>query len=179
MLLYDTDEGRDESAADYINQALKRGQLAVYASVHANDTAHMDRISSKIPDFKVKIERGDLLIVRLRSFYERALIGDLEPFYDLKAILEAILEERVAAGKTAGAVVVADCAGTLSRDEKFDECIFVERWWHNTHSDWLEKNVRINVVCPYASAVFGQKPFMHHEQQISRLHSITVSTLSK
>ena len=179
MLLYDADDGRDEAAANYINQALKQGQLAVYASVHADDSVHMSKISSKITDFKENIERGCLLVVRLHSFYERALIGDLEPFYDLKAILEAILEERIAAGTTAEAVVVADCADMLSKNEKFDECIFVERWWHNTHSGWLEKNVRINVVCPHQSRAFLQKPFMHRAQQISRLHSLTVSAINK
>lgn len=179
MLLYVTHDERNESAVNYINEALSRGQLAVYATVHAKDDAHMNNISSKIINFEENRDQGNLLIVRLHSFYERALTGDLEPFEDLKAILEGILEERVTAGKKPEAVVVADCADTLSFSEKFDECILVERWWHNTHSEWLENSLMITVVCPHPSIVLEQKAFAHHKRQIARLHSLTLAAIAK
>lgn len=179
MLLYNADDDRNDAAVNYINEALKKGQLAVYASVNAKDAVHMDKICSKITDYDGHIEQGDLMVVRLGSFYERALIGNLEPFEDLKAILEGILIERINVGKIPEAIVVADCADMLSRNEKFDECIFVERWWHNTHSEWVDKNVRINVVCPHPSTVLRQEPFLVQEHQIARLHSLTVAAISK
>lgn len=179
MLLYSTDETRNEAAIDYINQALRQGQFAVYASVDAKDTLHMNKIASKIIDYKGNIERGHLLLVRLYSFYERALTGDLAPFDDLKAIIEEIIKERIAAGKTAKAVVVADCADMLSRNEKYDECLLVERWWQNTHSAWQEKNIEITIVCPHSSNMIEQMSIVQHRRQLSRLHSLTVSAISK
>jgi hypothetical protein len=37
MRLYQNDEERDKIAVDYINEGLRRGQLAIYASVDAQD----------------------------------------------------------------------------------------------------------------------------------------------
>jgi hypothetical protein len=179
MLLYSSDQARDDAAVDYINRALEEEQLAVYASVETKDSVHMERISSKITDYEKHVERGNLLIVRLQSFYKQVLVGSLEPFNDLKVILEEILQERIAGGKKGQAVVVADCADMLSRKEKFDECLFVERWWQNTNLNWLEKNVKIDVVCPHPSSVLEQEPFTLHKRQISRLHSHTVDAISR
>lgn len=179
MLLYRDAKERNDAAIDQINQALKNGHLAVYASVLANDPVHMEKFSSNIPDFREHVEQGNLLVVRLHSFYERVLTGSLEPFEDLKAIFEEILKERIDRDKAAKAVVVADCADMLSRNEKFDECVFVERWWRDTHSDWLKRNVEINVVCPHPATVLEQEHFAVQKRQISGLHSLTVDAISK
>jgi hypothetical protein len=179
MLLYETDGDRDGAAINYINKALEEGQFALYASVNVKDTKHMKRITSKIRHYRRHLEQGNLLVVNLHLFYQRALSANLEPFYDLKAMLEAILKERIAAGKRRKATVVADCADQLSRNEKFDECIIVERWWHNTYSEWLDRNVNITVVCPHPNIVLGQETFMRNKQQLSELHSLTISAISK
>ncbi|MFY3740835.1 MAG: hypothetical protein HMLIMOIP_001280 [Candidatus Nitrosomirales archaeon] len=179
MLLYSADEDLNEAVINYINQALKQGQLTVYASVDAKDPLHMDKIAPNIADYQGNIERGDLLLVKLYSFYERALTGDLEPFDDLKAILEEIIKERITLGKMAEAFVIADCADLLSRNEKSDECLLVERWWQNTHSEWTEKNIRITIVCPHPSNIGEQMSVVQHRRQLSRLHSLTVTAMSK
>jgi hypothetical protein len=179
MLLYDNDNDRNEIAIDYINEGLRRGQLAVYASVNASDTSYMSKISSKIRDYKNNMNLGNLLVMKLETFYERALIGDLEPFKDFKALIEEVLKERIIAGKNGEAVVVADCADNLSRNEKFDECVYVERWWQNTHLEWHKSNLQITVVCPHPSSVLNKSSIAHYRQRISHQHSFTIATLTK
>lgn len=151
MFLYDTFEARNKAALKYINEALKNSQLVVYASVDADDASHTATISSKIKAFKKNINQGNLLIMRLRLFYERVLSGDLEAFKDFKALLEEIIEERTSAGRKNEVLIVADCADNLSREKLFDEELFVERWWQNTHLEWMEKDLKITIICPHPS----------------------------
>ena len=179
MLLYDNDDERNEIAVNYINEGLKRGQLAVYASVNASDQSHMPKILSRIMNYKENMNQGDLLILSLMPFYKRALSGDLEPFQDFKALLEEIVKERIAVGKSSEVVVVADCADNLSRNEKFDECVYVERWWQDTHLEWQKNDLKITVICPHPNSILDKNLFVHHKQLISRQHSLTIMTLTK
>jgi RecA-superfamily ATPases implicated in signal transduction len=179
MLLYDYDEARDNAIVEYINDGLKQGKLVIYASVDASDTSHIARLSSGITDYEKNLDRGDFLILNIRKFYDQALDGDLEPFRDLKVILEEAAKERTATGKRDDVVVVADCAENLSRNEKFATCFDVENWWQNTHFEWLEKNLRITVICPHQRPKSGNKSFMQHLQLISHLHSEIITALYK
>ena len=179
MLLYDNEDQRNEVAINYINEGLRKEQLAIYASVNASDASRMSKILPKIADYEEKKNQGNLLILSLRPFYTRALTGDLEPFKDLKALLEEIVKERIAAGKSGEVVVVADCADYLSRNEKFDECAYVERWWQDTHFEWVRNNLEITVICPHPSSVLDKNHFVHHKKLISRQHSLTISALTK
>lgn len=179
MLLYDYEEQRDKIAIDYINEGLSKGQLAVYASVYASDALHMSKILPRITDHEQNINHGNLLILSLGRFYKRALAGDLEPFRDLRALLEEIVRERTAAGRSGEVVVVADCADTLSRNEEFDECVYVERWWQDAHLAWQENNSKITVICPHPRSVLERNPFVHYKQLISRQHSLTIRVLTR
>lgn len=177
MFLYDNDDTRNEAAINYINDGLRKGQMAIYASVHANDKSHMSKISSKIMDYAENIELGSLLILNLNTFYQRALAGDLEPFKDFKAMLEEIVQERIAGKRNEEVVVVADCADSLSRNEKFDECLYVERWWQGTHSEWMENNLKITVICPHPNSILENNAL--HKNQISNQHSLTVVAINR
>jgi hypothetical protein len=174
MFLYDSIDARNKAALKYINDGLKNSQLVVYASVDADDASHMSEISSKIRDYKKNIRNGNLLILKLRMFYERALSGDLEAFKDFKTLLEEMLQERTVSGGTGEVLVVADCADNLSRNRMFDECLFVERWWQNTHLEWLEKNLKITIVCPHPGSVLEDELFAHRKREISSQHSMTL-----
>jgi hypothetical protein len=176
MLLYDNNDERNETAINYINEGLKNAQLAVYASVNASDAIHMSKISSKITDYKENVDKGNLLILSLRIFYNRALDGDLEPFKDFKALLEEIVQERIANGKSGEVIVVADCADNLSKNEKFDECVFVERWWQNTHFEWQKNRQKITVICPHPNSILNKNS---NKERISRQHSITITALAR
>jgi len=174
MLLYDNDDQRNKVAVKCINEGLKRGQLAVYASVNASDASYMTKVSSKITNYKENMDRGNLLVLSLEPFYKRALTGDLEPFKDFKALLEEVVKERTVAGRSEEVVVVADCADNLSKNKKFDECVYVERWWYGTHFEWQKNNLKITIICPHPKSVLDKNLFVHHKQQISRQHSLTV-----
>ncbi|WP_148680941.1 MEDS domain-containing protein [Candidatus Nitrososphaera gargensis] len=176
ILLYDSDDERNEVAINYINEGIRKGQLAVYASVNASDKMFMSKISSKIVGYDDNVNNGNLLILSLKPFYERALNGDLEPFKDFKALLEEIVNERIAAGKSGEVIVVADCADNLSRNEKFDECVYVERWWQETHLEWQKNNQKITVICPHPNSVLNKHS---HKERISRQHSLTITALAR
>jgi hypothetical protein len=90
MLLYQNDNERNEIAINYINEGLRRDQLAIYASADAHDPSHTLKLSSKITDYRDNIKNGNLFIVKLKTFYEQALTGDLELFRDFKLLVEEI-----------------------------------------------------------------------------------------
>lgn len=179
MLLYETDDARLESVTSYITDALAKDDLAVYASVHADNALHISKITSKIANYNVNIEQGNLLILNIKNFYSRALAGDLEPFKDLKAFLEEMIRERIAAGKSGRIVVVADCADNLSKNKRFEECVYIERWWQDSYLEWSGKELKITVVCPHPSVILGKERYAQEKHQISHQHSLTVTALDR
>src|SRR4030095_1660145 len=83
MLLYSSDDERNNAAVNYINNGLKRGCHCIYASINANDSkssSNISNLSSKIENYKENIESGELRIVDFKPYYESALHGDLSPF---------------------------------------------------------------------------------------------------
>ncbi|MEM3094283.1 MAG: MEDS domain-containing protein [Nitrososphaera sp.] len=174
MFLYDSLDARNKAALRYINDGLKNSQLVIYASVDADNESHISMISSKIRNYRKNIDQGNLLILKLRTFYERVLAGDLEAFKDFKELVEEIVRERVASGRTGEVLIVADCADELSRNKMFDESLFVERWWQNTYLEWLEGDLKITIICPHPGSVLENELFMSHKHDISSQHSMTL-----
>ena len=81
MILYDNNSERDLVSVKYVNLGLEEKQLCIYASMNAyDDTSYLAKISSQINDYEENINKGNLLIVDLKPFYNSALIGDLTPF---------------------------------------------------------------------------------------------------
>jgi hypothetical protein len=176
MLLYENDKMRTISAASYINTALATGSLAIYASVNAAHPGHVSQIAAEIKDYNENIKKGNLIIISLKSFYESVLDRDLSPFEDLKVVLEEIIAERISIGRSPEILVVADCADNLSQNEKFDECVFVEKWWQDTHSDWQKNNVLITIICPHPGRVLEGEGLAHRKSQLSKLHTVTLKS---
>ena len=83
------------------------------------------------------MNRRNLLTFDTGTFYNFALAGNLQPFEELKVLIEEAIEEKQILSKKKVAneeeevsvVVVAGVAAELNRNEKFDECIKVEEWW--------------------------------------------------
>lgn len=173
MLLYDSDDERNAAAAHYINEGLKGGQLCVYASVGASDSSsrwHTSSISSRIIDYEENIREGNLVIVDFKPFFESAQKGDLAPFWQLRAQLEAMLKQRIAEGRGDRMVVFADAACTLSENKEFDECLALESWWQGTHREWVAGSQNITVICPHPSGILDS----HSKERIGAAHSITL-----
>lgn len=79
MLLYSNDE--DNATANYVNEALSRRQLTVYVPINTdNNSSHLSKIVSEIINYKDNVNRGNLLTLDIRSFYNFVLAGNMQPF---------------------------------------------------------------------------------------------------
>jgi hypothetical protein len=182
MLLYSSDE--DNIATKYVNEALKKGYLTIYISING-DTSKIAPLESI--DYEENVNQANLLTFDTRTFYKFALAGNLEPFEELKVLLEeAIREKRIAYKRNdsddeeeLNVVVVAGVAAKLNRNEKFDECIKLEKWWQDTHFEWLQKGLKVTVICPHLNPKLGKGEFTHYKQAISSLHEIVVESPSE
>jgi hypothetical protein len=188
MLLYHTEE--EDAVTKYVNEALKRGYLTIYLPINGannnnNSASRLFKIAlSKSIDYEENMNRGNLLTFDTRTFYNFALTGDLQPFEELKVLIEEAIDERIASKRNVTieeliVVVVAGVAAELNRNEKFDECINVEKWWQKTHSEWLQKGLKVTVICPHLIPKLDKSEFMHYKQAISSLHRIVVESGSE
>lgn len=174
MLLYDEENERSSAEIDCINRALAAGQYCVYATVDANDKEFESKLTSRITDYDKHIEQGNLRIVNFKPFYYSAANGELTPFRQLKAQVEATLSNRIAAGKSGKALLVADAACNLSRHKQFDECITLEGWWQDTYIDWMEMKLDVTIICAHPSSVLKQESLNVEQSRISHEHSLTL-----
>lgn len=183
MILYDNNYERDLASVKYVNQGLEEKQLCIYASVNAyDDASHLAKISSQIIDYEENINKGNLLIVDLKPFYNSALIGDLTPFENF--YIQLLLQLKKNRDGKCGVLIVADCADNLFRNKHFDQCDLVEKWWQDVYVKWLqqrqdrEQNYIINIICPHSGSLLSKHPFDQHKHQLSHNHSITTATSS-
>ena len=170
MLLYSADDN-NKTATKYVNEALRRGQLTVYVPVNTdNNTSHISEMESEIINYEDNVNRGNLLTLDIRSFYNFVLDGNVQPFEDLKILLEEAIRERIASNKNDEVTFVSGIAGTLATNQKFDECINSEKWWQKTHSEWLQEGLKVTMICSHPSTIFDKSQFMHYKQAMSSLH---------
>jgi hypothetical protein len=184
MLLSRGDE--QEASTQYINEALKKGYLTIYLPINGSNNNSSASSLSKIGlpgsiEYEENMNRGNLLTLDTRTFYNFALAGDLQPFEELKVLIEEAIEEKKIASERNDeeepiVLVVAGVAAELNRNEKFDECINVEKWWQKTHSEWLQKGLKVTVICPHLIPKLDKTEFMHYKQTISSLHDIVVDS---
>jgi hypothetical protein len=184
MLLCSGDE--DNAATKYVDEALKKGCLTVYLPINGdnnNNASHTsEMVSSERIAYEENVNRGNLLTLDIRTFYNYALAGDLQPFEELKVLIEEAIEERIASKGNDDddeVIVVAEVAAELIRNEKFNECIAVEKWWQTTHSEWLHKGLKVNIICPHLIPMLDKSEFMHYKHALSSLHEIVVESESK
>lgn len=189
MLLNPSDDYRDDAATKYINEALSKGYLTIYLPINGNDNnnnnpSHLSKIPlSESINYEENVNRGNLLTFDTRTFYNFALAGDLQPFEELKVLIEEAIEERIASKKRNDedeeeeiVLVVAEVAAELIRNKKFEESLKVEEWWQKTHSEWLQKGLKVTIICPHSNAMLDNGEFMHYKQAISSLHEIILES---
>jgi hypothetical protein len=184
MLLCLGDE--DNAATKYVNEALSKGYLAVYLPINGannDNTSHASEMaSSESIAYEENVNRGNLLTFDTRIFYNYALTGNLQPFEELKVLIEEAIEEKRIASKRNElkeeviVVVVAGVAAELNRNEKFDECIKVEEWWQKTNSEWLQKGLKVSTICPHIRPKLKKDEFTHYRQAIASLHEIVLES---
>ena len=174
MLLYSQDQ--DKGATKYVNEALRRGHLTVYVPVNTyNSSLQVSKMASGLVDYEDNMNRGNLLTLDIRSFYNSALGGNVQPFEELKILLEEAIKERIASDKNDEVVFVSGIGGTLAANQKFDESINSEKWWQKTHSEWLQKGLKVTMICLHSSTIFDKsQQFVHYKQAMSSLHHAVV-----
>jgi hypothetical protein len=186
LLLYrHSDEQADaaDAASRYVNEALSRGYLTIYLPLTTTSISKsIDFEEEKEDDI---VNRGNLLTFDTRTFYNFALAGDMQPFEELKVLVEEAIEEtRRIASKIKDKdeeeiiVIVAGVAAELARNGKFDECVELENWWQKTYSEWMQKGLKITIICPHSNTVLDNGEFVHHKKAISSLHDVVLGVES-
>ena len=178
MLLYSSDDERNNAAINYINNGLKSGYQCIYASINAYDSkssSNISNLSSNIDNYKENIERDELRIVDFKPYYKSALNVDFRPFKKLKKELEETLNHRKSEGKKDAILVFADAACFLSQNKHFDECEILEWWWNETTTEWRQNNQNISVVCPHPGLVINNPILsLHTKGRLNGMHTITI-----
>ena len=67
-----------------------------------------------------------------------------------------------------------EVAAELIRNKKFDASLKVEEWWQKTHVEWLQKGLKVIIICPHLSSILDKSEFMHYRQAMSSLHQTVV-----
>ena len=177
MLLYNSDDERNNAAINYINNGLKSGHQCIYASINVYDSgssSNISNLSSKIDNYKENIESGELQIVDFKPYYESALHGDLAPFNKLKTEIETTQRQRISEGKKDAILAFADTACFLSHNKHFAECEVLEKWWHNTTTEWAQNNQNITVICPHPGLILNDPLLSNEKGSISAKHTIMI-----
>ena len=148
----------------------------IYASVYAFDQSHISSISNlsaKIQNYQKQIDYNNLQIINFKPYYESALIGNIAPFENLKAMLEQTLHQRLIQGKETKITVFADAACCWCENKWFDESEFLEKWWQNVHDEWTKNNYHITVICPHPHVMMDQSR-LNAKRKIANLHDLMV-----
>ena len=177
MLLYSSDDERNNAAVNYINNGLKSGYHCIYASINAYDSkssSNITNLSSKIDNYKENIERDELRIIDFKPYYKSALNVDFRPFKKLKKELEETLNYRKFEGKKDAILVFADAACFLSHNQQFEECEILEWWWNETTTEWRQNNQNITVVCPHPGLVLNNPLLSDTKGHLNGTHTITI-----
>ncbi len=177
MLLYEDRNKRNNFIIDIINEGLKNGCLCIYASVgidNSKSISLIDSLSSRIINYEENIQNENLKFLNSKPYYESALKGDLTVFERLKSELEYILYKRLSEGKKDKILIVGDVACTLYETRNFKECIDLEEWWQEVHSDWKRNNKDIIVVCPHPNYIFKKESEQNIKNQIVNFHDATI-----
>jgi CheY-like chemotaxis protein len=177
MLLYSSDDERNNAAVNYINKGLKSGYHCIYASINAYDSkssSNISNLSSNIDNYKENIERDELRIVDFKPYYKSALNVDFRPFKKLKKELEETLNYRKSEGKKDAILVFADAACFLSHNTQFEECEILEWWWNETTTEWRQNNQNITVVCPHPGLVLNDPLLSDTKGHLNGTHTVTI-----
>jgi CheY-like chemotaxis protein len=175
MLLCDNQDECNSAAIDSLNEGLRAGQLCIYASVFNGNKSHLSRISSKITNYQVNIEKGNLVVIDFLHFYESARASNLAPFKQLKVRIEQLLRKRLSEGKGDTVLIFAEAAGFLSEHCHFNKSIDLESWWNDAYFDWLKnKQLNVTIICPHPATILNKESNLYAKSQIGYFHSLMV-----
>lgn len=177
MLLYQDRNNRNNFIIDIINEGLKNDCLCIYASIDIDNSKSIsliDSFSSKIINYEENIQNENLKFINSRPYYESALRGDLTILEKLKSELEYTFYKRLSEGRKGKILIVGDVACNLYETKNFNECINLESWWQDVHSDWIKNDKDITVVCPHPNYVYKEVSEQNIKNKIVNFHNATI-----
>lgn len=175
MLVCEDDTAKLDAATHFINEGLGSDQLCIYASVHAFDPGsdvNVANLKSRIINYESYLKKGKLKFVDFKPFYNSAVMSNLEPFELLKEKFETMLHTNTLDGKQEKIMLFADAACCLTENKQFEETRELETWWQRAHYEWLNKDLKITVICPHPAQMLRQE--LEVKWNIADAHDIMV-----
>jgi CheY-like chemotaxis protein len=176
MLLCEDEEQRAQAAAEWINYALEEGHHCIYSSVYAFNQFHqssISRISTKIKNYQHHLDNNNLQIIDFEPYYQSALTGNLTLFKNLKKNLEKISCENKVRGDKLKMTVFADAACCLCENKSYEDSEKLEKWWQDTHDEWVKNHYHITVICPHPQVILETN--QNTRLKIANAHDIMIS----
>ena len=166
ILIYENQFDLDNAIATYINEGLRRDQLCVYASVSLANEGHLENFSSQIINYQENVEKGNLIVVDLVSYYVNAMVGNLEAYDKLKEELNNISHRDK--NRTDKCMrLTGDCATLLLKNKHLEECILIEEWWHQNPIEGF-------ILCPYPRSLLNQFPINAYISRLFHDHDVII-----
>ena len=88
--------------------------------------------------------------------------------------MEKTQSQCIAEGKKNAILAFADAVCFLSHNKHFAECEVLEKWWHNTTTEWAQNNQNITVICPHPGLVLNNPLFSDPKDLLNAMHTITI-----
>ena len=171
ILIYENDLDLDNAMAIYLNEGLRRGQFCVHASVSLANQGYLENFSSKIVNYHENIERGNLKLVDLATFYVNAMIGNLGSFDNLKKeIISIVKQDKNRIDKHIR--ITEDCATLLFKNKHLKECISVKEWCRGNPLGG-------SYLCPYPKSLLNRFPFNAHISRIIHDRDLIIDSHGK
>lgn len=170
MLLYESDNAKEDIIFDCINKEIEKGQIAIYASVDAEDPTQLFRLRSRINEYGKNLDQGNLRVINTKKCAEKAREGDMRLLDDLKKSVEQTAKGKQVSTKSSRILVVADCADSLSKDDKYEECCKMEKSWQYSCLKWKREGLKVSVICPHMHSILDDG----EEQSIAVNHTMKI-----
>lgn len=95
--------------------------MVFYGSIETEDPAHLSTLASSITDYYAEnVKRYNLKVIGMKQFYKSLMVGKLRLFENVKKSIEAAtMDGSFNSTESPTAMIIADCATNLSKNEKF------------------------------------------------------------
>lgn len=154
ILLYENQVDLNNAFITYINEGLKRGQLCIFGSVLLHNYDYLTNLSSKIKNFEENIRNENLILVDMANYYIQAMVDNLQEFDKFKGgLMDRVKNDRKREDKHIR--LISDCNEFLLTNKHFDECINLEKWWH-------QEPFEGSFLCHYPRSLFDRFPFNYY-----------------
>lgn len=171
LLIYENQFDLDNAIATYINEGLKHSQICVHSSVSLGNKDYLENFSLQISNYQENLEKGNLKIVDLASYYVNVMVNNLEPFDALKKeIISIAAQDKNRIDKYIR--LTGDCATLLLKNRHFENCILVEEWRY-------QNPLQGSYLCPYPRSLLEQFPFNAYVSRLFDNHDIIIDSNGK